>query len=295
MILPGVLALLVAQATCPPYTRTKVDDNDPKSHCLYWRENSHIEWRVNTQGNPETTGETEFTAVEKAIATWQTEFDSCGSLSLTVGPRTTSRVADYAKTGGENQNVVLWRFQLCSGTVGATDGCWKDDNCGNTYDCWQHNPGALAITTTNFDPSTGRILDADVELNTPNFIFTSVDAPLCIKPNYNQGCVATDIQNTLTHEFGHSLGLAHNCVPASTMYASAVPTELSKRVLDSGSKQFVCETYPKGQPSKDCVIKSFNGTLGPPAGCGCDTSTGLPWAALAMMGAARCRRRTASR
>ncbi|MBS1149863.1 MAG: matrixin [Myxococcaceae bacterium] len=289
MILAAVFALALGQTPCPAYTRTKVDDNDPKSHCLYWRENSQLEWRVNDQGNPETTGDTEYAAVEKAIGTWQTEMASCGSLTLQVGARTNSRLADYSKTAADNQNVVLWRFQLCSGMVGASDGCWKDDNCGNQYDCWQHNPGALAITTSNFDPTTGRILDSDVELNTPSFIFTTVDSPTCVKPNYNQGCVATDVQNTLTHEFGHSLGLAHSCQVTSTMYASAVPGELGKRVLDPGSKLFVCETYPKGLPSQDCVIKKFDGKLGPPAGCGCDAATGATWAALALLGLCRAR------
>jgi MYXO-CTERM domain-containing protein len=295
MILTAVLAMTVAQAACPPYTRTKVDDNDPKSHCLYWREDTQIEWRVNDQGNPETTADTEYSAVEKAISTWQIEFASCGSLGLSVGPRTNSRFADFDKKSADNQNVVLWRFQLCTGMVGASDVCWKDDNCGNLYDCWQHNPGALAITTTNFDPSTGRILDADVELNTPNFIFTTVDSPACIKPNFNQGCVATDIQNTLTHEFGHSLGLAHSCQVTSTMYPSAAPTELGKRVLDTGSKLFVCETYPKGAPSKDCVIKAFDGTLGPPAGCSCEAGAGMAWAGFALLGFFRARRRSSSR
>ena len=50
------------------------------------------------------------------------------------------------KKSTDNQNVVLWRFKLCTATVPMTDACWKDDNCGNLHDCWQHNPGALAIT-----------------------------------------------------------------------------------------------------------------------------------------------------
>ena len=286
MILTAVVALALTQ--CPPYTRTKVDDNDPKSHCLYWREGTAVEWRVNEQGNPETTGDTEFTAVDRAVGTWQAEFASCGSLTVKVGARTTSRTADYSKTAPDNQNVILWRFQVCSKVVGASDGCWKDDDCGNKFDCWQHNPGALAITTTSFDPLTGRILDTDVELNTPSFIFTTVDAPPCVKPAFSQLCVATDIQNTMTHELGHSLGLAHSCSTTSTMYASAAPGELGKRVLDPGSKLFVCETYPKGAPAKDCVIKPFDGNLGRPAGCGCTSAGGaLAWAAVALLGLRR--------
>lgn len=291
MILAAVLAAALGQTACPPYTRTKVDDDDPGSHCLYWKQDSALEWRVNDQGNPENVNDTEFEAVSKALATWQTEFTACGSLSVKQGEKTSSRLADFDRKKTDNFNAVLWRFKKCTDVVGMSDGCWKNDDCGNQFDCWQHNPLALAITTTNFDPATGQILDADVELNTPSFIFTTVDAPQCVGGVRNQFCVVTDIQNTLTHEFGHALGLAHSCQVNSTMYASAMVGELSKRVLDVGSKQFVCETYPKGQVSKDCIIKTFDGKLGRAQGCGCGSAApGLAWAGLAAVFLARRRR-----
>lgn len=279
MILTAVVAFALAQ--CAPYTRTKVDDADPKSHCLYWREGTTVEWRVNDQGNPETTGDTEFSAVAKSLATWQAELTACGSLTLKVGAKTTSRATEYVKGSATNQNVVLWRFQACTQIVGASDGCWKEDDCGTKFDCWQHQPGALAITTTNFEPSTGRILDADVELNTPSFVFTTVESPACVKPLYNQGCVASDVQNTMTHEFGHSLGLAHSCNSNSTMYASAGPGELGKRVLDTGSKAFICEVYPKTGESKDCVEKVVTPLTKP--GCGCQSGPGVVLLGLALL------------
>jgi hypothetical protein len=37
------------------------------------------------------------------------------------------------------------------------------------------------------------------------------------------------------------------------MSPHADPGELTKRVLDQGSKQFVCDVYPKGQVSVTCV------------------------------------------
>ena len=67
------------------------------------------------------------------------------------------------------------------------------------------------------------------------------------------------------------------------MYASAMVGELGKRILDDGSKLFVCETYPKGQPAKDCIIKTFDGKLGKAYGCGCDATPGLAWAALLLL------------
>ncbi len=290
MILSAVLAATLAQSACPDYTRTKVDDDDPGSHCLYWKEATAVEWHVNDQGNPENVNDSEFDAISKAVGSWQAEFASCGSLTLSQGAKTTSRVADFDRKSASNENSILWRFKKCTDVVGPSDGCWKNDDCGNKFDCWQHNPLALAITTTNFDPSTGQILDADVELNTPSFIFTTVDAPQCAGGVRNQFCVVTDIQNTMTHELGHAIGLAHSCQVASTMYASAMVGELGKRVLDPGSKLFVCETYPKGAPARDCVIKTFDGNLGRAQGCGCGASSGVGWAALALVVAWRRRR-----
>ena len=250
MILAALLTMSLGQ--CAPYTRSRTNDINPNAPCLFWRENSQIEWRINDQGNPENVGDVEFVAAEKALAVWQAELTACGSLTLSVGPRTASRLAAWDKNSSTNLNVLLWRFQRCSAVAPANDSCFNDGSCGNKYDCWQHSNLALAITTTSFEPSTGRIADADIELNTPSFLFTTVDSPPCVSPNFMLTCVATDIQNALTHEFGHSLGLAHNCQAGSVMSAMTVPGELSKRVLDPGSKLAMCEIYPKGKASVSC-------------------------------------------
>ena len=78
------------------------------------------------------------------------------------------------------------------------------------------------------------------------------------------------------------------------MYASAAPTELGKRVLDVGSKQFICAVYPKDLPSQDCVSPAFTGELGPVArGCGCSADSGAGWAVLSLIALARRRFRSA--
>jgi uncharacterized protein (TIGR03382 family) len=46
------------------------------------------------------------------------------------------------------------------------------------------------------------------------------------------------------------------------MYASEPIGETSKRVLDSGSKQFVCDVYPSGQASQDCSSSGGGGSTG---------------------------------
>ena len=156
-------------------------------------------------------------------------------------------------------SLVLFRQIDCDKLVPA---CSSPSSCGNERDCWEHANGALAITTTSYDRTTGRITDADIELNTPGFIFSTVDAPPCVSPNFNVGCVASDVQNTVTHEVGHVLGLGHSLSPSSTMNARAVPTELNKRVLDADSKKFICEVYRPGLEEQGCVVPAYGGTLG---------------------------------
>ena len=250
-----VVAVLLSQ-----YVRTRVDKNDPTSQCLWWKEGSALQLEQSDVGNPETPGETEFTATTAAYGTWARELARCGNLTFEELPRSASRkIADDGKT------LVLFRQVDCDKVMNPA--CTDPTSCGNERDCWEHSNGALAITTTSFDPNTGRISDSDIELNTPGFIFTTVDAPRCVEPFFDVTCVASDVQNTLTHEFGHVLGLGHSPDGASTMFSGSAPGELSKRSLDSDSKQFVCDVYPKGQPTRTCKLVAFDGELGKAKGC----------------------------
>lgn len=270
MIAHVITALVLSQAV-----RSRVDDKDPASQCLWWIENTTIEFHQNGDGNPENAGDTEFTAFTKALNTWQTQLASCSSLSLTEGARTTTRKVGYFDKEA-NENVTVFRLKRCSEVAPATDGCHSPDkdNCGNAYDCWQHQDAAIAITTTSYNPTTGRILDSDIEYNVPSFLFTTVDSPPCLSGNTNLNCVATDIQNTTTHELGHLLGLAHISNATSTMNPRANAGETSKRVLDVGTADFACKVYPKGAPAKTCVLKPVPTTLGKSLG-GCSSAPGL--------------------
>ncbi len=286
MIVQLGLAIVLAQSG---YVRSRVNSNDNMSQCLWWPENTAITLHQNVDGNPENAGESSFTAFKASVTTWSQQLNSCSSLTLTDGERTTSRQTGLFR-GEENQNVVLFRFRKCTDVVAATDACWHPDNddCGTKFDCWQHQEAAIAITTTSYNPDTGRILDSDIEFNKPSFVFTTVDAPPCIPPAINQGCVATDIQNTATHELGHLLGLSHIGQAASTMAPTAQLGELKKRALDSGTARFVCEAYPAGLPSKTCLLKTVSPELGKPVGC---SATPGAFAALLLVGLLRRRRR----
>lgn len=288
------LRLLLALAPDPAdgaYKRSRVADPTVEAsarHCLYWTEKSRVFFNQNTAGDPALPGEGVFAAVTSSFQTWNSAFASCGSLSFAEGPRVTDRKLGYSITAGSsNVNQVLFRSRKCSTVAPAADPCQKDDSCGNAYDCWNHDSGSIGVTTTTYDVRTGRIFDVDIELNAANFKFSTADSPVCAPPELSQSCVATDVQNTVTHEVGHLVGLDHAANTDSTMSAKASTGELQKRNLDSGTERAVCEIYPRELASQDCVDANGDGgssSANGSGGTGCSATGDLAGGALLAWG-----------
>jgi hypothetical protein len=259
----AAVLLLSLLGPTDPYVRSRVDTgtaNDPNAHCFWWQGGSTFTYHQNVEGNPLTTGETEFTAVRRAFDSWQSAMDECGSLKVVEGARVTSRDVGYDQTeGAVNENLVLFRESRCHDVAPSSDPCWAEGFCGNKFDCWWYAAGTIALTTSTYDTHTGKLYDSDVELNSAAFYFTTVDSPTCPAKPYTQNCVAYDVQNTMTHEVGHVFGLDHTDAAGSVMNPTAPAGETQKRTLDSGSRSFLCAAYPKGKSAVDCVAK--------PSGC----------------------------
>jgi len=307
-----LLVSLVLGAPTDPYVRTKADLCPPQTdqHCLWWPGKSTVTFRQNARGNPATpdpTGTGVFDAVTRSWQTWQGIMNDCGSLTITEGVHTDDSSIGYdSNNPSANQNIVIFRQRSCltPGVVPPNHTCTLGTGeCGTAYDCWDHDRNAIALTTTTYDKCSGRIYDADVEMNgkmpgdpSPDgfygFRFTLVDSPRTCQSSTDYNCVVADIQNTATHEFGHSLGLDHTmyqifdpCDPGcpaslttyshSTMYAQAPAGDLCKRCVDRGSRQFICDAYPKSKSAVDCVPTKSGGCSAAPAG---------PMIALALLG-----------
>jgi hypothetical protein len=278
MFLSVTVSLLLSVGE--PYVRTQTDSGEkpvPTGPNLYWNQNT-ITFQQNTRGNADTVGDTEFQAVTDSFAAWQEQMTACGALSLVEGPRVTHRKVAFSDDFKGNQNVVLFREVDCTATVPAGDSCWTEGNCYNVHDCWAYRRETIALTTTTFNSKTGQILDADIELNAAAFNFTTVNTPPCPQTGpFSQACVATDIQNTMTHEIGHLLGLDHTTAAGSTMNASAPTGETSKRTLDSGTAQFICDVYPQGMTFE---VQKLEPGVGNAVGC----TVAPGWAGLALLG-----------
>jgi hypothetical protein len=119
---------------------------------------------------------------------------------------------DYNQSGA-NQNVIVFR-----------DGKWPHPGSNET----------LALTTVTFNPTTGEIYDADMEINTADQRVTLVD------PVPSDGY---DFDSIVTHEAGHFLGLAHSGDNRATMFANYTPGATAMRHLTADDVSGACAIY----------------------------------------------------
>jgi hypothetical protein len=150
--------------------------------------------------------------------------------------------------------------------------------------------GTLALTTVTFDPDTGQIYDADVEINSGQNHITVGDES-----------VVFDLQSIVVHEAGHTLGLSHSSVAYATMFYRYDQNDgtLLLRTLSDDDVAGICAVYPPGQErgvcnytarhgfSTDCHVKLDSGCAvrGPIRSRGSDPgSGGIDWGGIAGWG-----------
>src|SRR5882724_9221514 len=176
-------------------------------------------------GNMEMTPDEIVHAATASAAAWSGGQNACTFLQINV----TASTDPTPKAGLDYANILVFRTTT-----------------------WLYAAEALAITSVFVNKSNGRIVDGDIEVNAQIFVWTDLD----VDP---AGKGKQDLQNALTHEMGHLLGLDHTCftpgppgdppldnngkaipicdnsapaaVQATTMFASALPGDTGKRTL----------------------------------------------------------------
>jgi hypothetical protein len=244
--------------------RSRVDPNDQNSQCLYWTAGS-LRWHQSSLGSSSAPASSEFEAVRRSFQSWHSVFTQCGNLTFEEGAVLDDRKVGY-ESKGENRNLILFRTRSCTDVVPSDAECHAEDTCANEFDCWDHGSGTIGITLTTYDERSGIIYDSDIELNEAYHQFTTPESVV----------VRRDVENTVTHEVGHLIGLDHTDALNSTMNPTAAPGETSKRVIDSGSSGFVCAVYPKGRPSQACLYTPGDEELGSKTG-GCASAGAGAW------------------
>jgi hypothetical protein len=213
-------------------------------------------------------------SVTEAAHAWSTDAVTCpggGAPDLELVPMLAPTSAPPPAAAYDARNSVIFR----------TDN-WSKSGKPATVDNPDYASGALALTTVTSD-SSGRILDVDVEINAVSVpgLWTNLDpgvVPVQQKPEVD----SYDLQDALTHEFGHFIGLAHTCFnpdrdkmrlkddagqdvpqcgdaspPAAmnaVMYYQVNPNEVSKRVLSPDDIRAVCTVYAPSRPHVACAL-----------------------------------------
>jgi uncharacterized protein (TIGR03382 family) len=168
-----------------------------------------------------------------AIQTAAHQFALAGDVGITVTQGKTHGVG-FSNTGAnENAIVVL-----------------KD---------WPFAHSAIASTVITVDAVSHQIIDADIALNGSAHHFGVLDGA-----NEDDDTDDTDdVQNTVTHELGHAMGLQHNPNDSTVvMYPTARAREISKRELQADDKAGLVALYPPGSPASG-VPHGCNSAPGP--------------------------------
>lgn len=211
-----------AQAFCRESTTSAPGgdcNNTDSSVLLYWDRDCMTYVFNNQAFSRVPTGET---FVRKTFAT---SFETWADVQCTTNPQTPFLVAQNASTTSTSAAEFLYDQPNESVIAVRSKGEWV-----NLPD---HDSLALALTLIWHDKKTGEILDVDMELNAGAGTFSDC----------GQGCVtgSIDLQNTITHEAGHLLGLGHSNVRGATMQPSTTMSpEITKRTLESDDKNGYC-------------------------------------------------------
>lgn len=193
---PARLALVLVSLLSFPagsvraYVRTTTEAGKPMKWGYYC-----IPIQVYSQTPPRhLTTEKLLDAVTQSALTWSNDTLACSQLRLQVS----SISEDSAPVAFDKKNRITFRRDAwCKEPRKATEPCY--------------DPQALAITSVFARTKDGTIVDADMEINATNFTWDDLLDPA--SGSTPRG--AQDLQNAVTHELGHLIGLDHTCYAPS--------------------------------------------------------------------------------
>ena len=156
--------------------------------------------------------------------------------------------------GGRHPSIALWDAADFAGSLVCSKAEYNQAAPNaNAWilrdDAWPYTDtgSEFAHTTVTFDAASGRILDADVEINSHGVELTTSD-----------DVIVADLQSIATHEAGHFLGLADSADPDATMSRAYSPASRKARSLSSDDKAAICALYPPDRDVPACSDPSPN-------------------------------------
>jgi MYXO-CTERM domain-containing protein len=250
-LLAASLALLLGPLPAPGRALAYVvNRTSSSSTVIRWKESNTIYLTLNSKGSSDIVDGRDLLAAKRSLDNWRTAVQGCSYIRFAVeseSPRAIPKVDGETKENApDEKNVIVWQ---------------END--------WHYGSHAAALTTVFFIDTAGsaldgRIIDADLELNGVDFCFTTTGRATCF-----------DVENTITHEIGHLLGLDHPCddgarspvpvdqdgrtipsctssqLPAwikeTTMYNFANYDETKKQTPEEDDVAGICELYPTAE------------------------------------------------
>jgi hypothetical protein len=278
-------ATLAVAGDARAYVRTRSEDH---KWDLIWP-NPRVTMTVRTGGALPLSIDDLVGAATRAAATWSAAANDT-SVDYTVVTSTETPVGTMC----DHENTISFR-----------NADW-DPALGYAQD-------ALALTTVW--SQGGAILDADTEINgtDPNFMWAILpDNPMTASSSPD-----IDLQNALTHELGHVIGLNHPCylgeasdppdhddkgnpvlscsdpslppaVKDATMYPSSLPGLINERTLSDDERLALHDLYPAGRAP---VVEGATGSGGCAVAEADDATSRGGVLALGCLGVALARRR----
>lgn len=146
------------------------------------------------------------------------------------------------------QDTVKYHNQTSYGTaVDAAFSTWSgtaapslapDSNADNTVTMASLSSGTLAVARLSFNPATKEIHECDIEMNSKVTWSTDGATSECEFPASH-----FDVQNVMTHEVGHFIGLDHVNDEYLTLYGYASEGETRKCSLGPGDQAGATALY----------------------------------------------------
>jgi hypothetical protein len=134
---------------------------------------------------------------------------------------------------------------FCAGEPSLNLGVWRAaEECDDSAKpCWRHEGDSLGYTTLTFEPRTGKIVDADVELSVP--LISELDAP---------GDQRRELLLAIaTHEAGHVLGISHSDTEEAIMAARYSLDRLLSYSFTEDDIAAVCDAFPPRADLTSCA------------------------------------------
>jgi len=217
---------------------------------LFWRDTC-LSYAIDSRGSQWMTHDEVEQAIDLAFETWENV--DCGGdppnmVFESVGSSVCKR-PEFNDSGNVNTVAFLdpWR-----------DPCSEPDDLG-------YEPRAFAITVVWRDDETGQIFDADMLINDQFATRFNAGGPYANCPA--TGCPEgtgsapgpADLQNLVTHEIGHFIGIGHSDVVDATMYSETDRTSVALRTLEQDDIAAVCDIYPPGDLDQFCDATPIGG------------------------------------